>query len=207
LLTSEALKIEALAVPVSCNTAIELCKRFLYVERTKIGSPYVIAEFANLAKKYSSVAGFEANGGYLLGSDVELNGQSLKALPTRDAVLPVIMLLMAAQDTSISTLVKELPQRFTHSDRIQNFATEKSQALIAKGKAEPQELLKLIGLGNAEVDYLDTTDGLRLTLDNSQIIHLRPSGNAPELRCYAETDVFESAFQCVVNTLNKIQAL
>ncbi len=207
LLTSDALKIEALAVPVSCNTAIELCKRFPYVERTKIGSPYVIAEFAKLAEKYSSVAGFEANGGYLLGSDVELNGQSLKALPTRDAVLPVIMLLMAAQQTSISTLVKELPQRFTHSDRIQNFATEKSLALIAKGKVEPQELLKLIGIDKAEVAHVDITDGLRLTLDNQQIIHLRPSGNAPELRCYVEADVFESAYQCVVNVLNKIQAL
>ncbi len=207
LLTSDVLKIEALAVPVSCNTAIELCKRFSHVERTKIGSPYVIAEFANLAKKYGSVAGFEANGGYLLGSDVELNDQPLKALPTRDAVLPVIMLLMAAKDTSISTLVKELPQRFTHSDRIQNFATEKSQDLIVKGKAEPQELLKLIGLNNVEVDQVDITDGLRLTLDNQQIIHLRPSGNAPELRCYAEADIFESAYQCVVNTLNKIQAL
>lgn len=207
LLTSNALKIEALAVPVSCNTAIELCKCFPNIERTKIGSPYVIAEFANLAKKYSSVAGFEANGGYLLGSDVELNGQLLKALPTRDAVLPVIMLLVAGKNTPISTLVKELPQRFTHSDRIKNFATEKSQVLIAKGKAEPQELLKLIGLDNVEVDYVDTTDGLRLTLDNSQIIHLRPSGNAPELRCYAEADVFEVAYQSVVNTLNKIQAL
>lgn len=207
LLASDALKIEALAVPVSCNTAIELCKRFSNVVRTKIGSPYVIAEFANLAKKYSSVSGFEANGGYLLGSDVELNGQLLKALPTRDAILPVIMLLVAGKNTSISTLVKELPQRFTHSDRIQNFATEKSQVLIAKGKAEPQELLKLVGLDNAEVDCVDTTDGLRLTLANSQIIHLRPSGNAPELRCYAEADGFEVAYQSVVNTLNKIQAL
>lgn len=207
LLTSNALKIEALAVPVSCNTAIELCERFPHVERTKIGSPYVIAEFAKLAEKYSSVAGFEANGGYLLGSDVELNGQPLKALPTRDAVLPVIMLLMAAKNRSISTLVKELPQRFTHSDRIQNFATVKSQALISQGKAKPQELLKLIGIDSLEVDNVDTTDGLRLTLDNKQIIHLRPSGNAPELRCYAEADIFESAFQCVVTTLNKIQTL
>ncbi|SBS61214.1 phosphomannomutase [Vibrio atlanticus] len=207
LLTSDALSIEALAIPVSCNTAAELCKHFSHVERTKIGSPYVIAEFANLAMKYGSVAGFEANGGYLLGSDVELNDQPLKALPTRDAVLPVIMLLMAAQNTLISALVKELPQRFTHSDRIQNFATEKSQALIAKGKVAPQDLLKLIGIENAEVDKIDTTDGLRLTLDNNNIIHLRPSGNAPELRCYAEADVFESAFQYVVNTLNKIQSL
>lgn len=207
LLASYTLKIAALAVPVSCNTAIELSKRFASVERTKIGSPYVIAEFSNLARKNGSVAGFEANGGYLLGSDVELNRHLLKALPTRDAVLPVIMLLLAGKNTSTSTLVNELPQRFTHSDRIQNFATEKSEILISKGKAEPQELLKLIGLGNAEVNCIDITDGLRLTLDNSQIVHLRPSGNSPELRCYVEADSFESAFQCVVNTLNKIQAL
>lgn len=207
LLTSDALNIDALAIPISCNTAIELCTRFSHIERTKIGSPYVIAEFSELAERFGSVAGFEANGGYLLGSNVELNGQQLMALPTRDAVLPAIMLLMAAQNKLISTLVKELPQRFTHSDRIKNFATEKSQALITKGKAEPQELLKLIGIDNVVVDNVDTTDGLRLTLTNNKIIHLRPSGNAPELRCYAEADDFESAYQCVEDVLRKIQAL
>ncbi|WP_342752052.1 hypothetical protein [Vibrio sp. DW001] len=79
LLTSDALKIEVLAVPVSCNTVIELCERFSYVERTKFGSPYVIAEFSNLAEEYRTIAVFEANGGYLLGSDVEVNGSPLKA--------------------------------------------------------------------------------------------------------------------------------
>jgi phosphomannomutase len=29
-------------------------------------------------------------------------------------------------------------------------------------------------------------DGLRVTLGNGSIIHYRPSGNAPELRCYVE---------------------
>ena len=148
LLCAEALNIEALAVPVSSNTAIELSKRFNHVQRTKIGSPYVIAEFADLAKKFNSVAGFEANGGFLLGSDVKLNGQPLKALPTRDAVLPAIMLLAAAGEGVISTLVNDLPQRFTHSDRIQNFATEKSQAIIAQGKQGPVNLLTLLGFEN-----------------------------------------------------------
>lgn len=135
------LNIEALAVPVSCNTAIESCERFTYVKRTKIGSPYVIAGFANLAKKFNSVAGFEAIGGFLLGSDVQLNGQPLKVLPTRDPVFPAVMLLVAAREGVISTLVNALPQRFTHSDRIQNFATEKSQAIIAQGKTDQASLL------------------------------------------------------------------
>lgn len=207
LLTSKALSIEAVVVPVSCNTAIELCKHFSHVERTKIGSPYVIAEFSNLASQFNSIAGFEANGGYLLGSDVQLNGQPLRALPTRDAVLPAIMLLVAAQTQPVSSLVKELPQRFTYSDRIQNFPTEKSQAIIAQGKLEPAYLLEKLGFDNAVIASVDDTDGLRITLENQYIIHLRPSGNAPELRCYAEADNYFKANEFVVKVLNSIKKI
>ena len=179
LLCADALSIEALAVPVSCNSAIELCGSFTHVERTKIGSPYVIDKLANLVKSFNSVAGFEANGGFLLGSNVQLNGQLLKALPTRDAILPAIMLLAAAGDGVISTVVNAVPQRFTHSDRIQNFATEKSKAIIAKGKQDPVNLLMQLGFGNVVIKSIDETDGLRITLEDSRIVHLRPSGNAP----------------------------
>lgn len=207
LLSAVALNIETLAVPVSCNTVIESCGRFTHVERTKIGSPYVIAEFANLAKKFNSVAGFEANGGFLLGSDVQLNGQPLKALPTRDAVLPAIMLLAAAGEGVISTLVNALPQRFSHSDRIQNFATEKSHAIIAQGKIDPANLLIQLGFDNVVIKSVDETDGLRMTLADQRIVHLRPSGNAPELRCYAEAETYSIAHQYVARTLKNIQIL
>ena len=207
LLSAEALNIEALAVPVSCNTAIESCGRFTHVERTKIGSPYVIAELANLAKTFNSVSGFEANGGFLLGSDVELNGQPLKALPTRDAVLPAIMLLAAAGKGVISTLVKALPQRFTHSDRIQNFATEKSRAIIAQGKIDPANLLVQLGFDNVVIKDVDQTDGLRMVLEDERVIHLRSSGNAPELRCYSEADSYLAASECVTQSLENIQTL
>jgi phosphomannomutase len=33
---------------------------------------------------------------------------------------------------------------------------------------------------------VDRTDGLRATLASGEIVHLRPSGNAPEMRCYTE---------------------
>ena len=207
LLTADALNIEALAIPVSCNTAIELSNKFTHVERTKIGSPYVIAEFENLNEKFNSVAGFEANGGFLLGSDLQLNGKLLKALPTRDAILPAIMLLSAANKGLISTLVDGLPKRYTHSDRIQNFATVKSQAIIAQGKQDPKKLLAKIGFSKAEIKKLDETDGLRITLDDNRIVHLRPSGNAPELRCYAEAEDYLKASECVTTSLKNIQRL
>lgn len=205
-LCAQAMSMQALAVPVSCNTIIEYIPQFDKVSRTRIGSPYVIAEFAELAKSYHAISGFEANGGYLQGSDVVINGKQLKALPTRDAVLPAIMLLSAAQHVGIAALVSALPQRYTHSDRIQNFATEKSQLIIIKGAIEPARLLKCLGL-DGELLAQDQTDGLRLTLASGDIVHLRPSGNAPELRCYAESDNTESAKNLVEQVLQKIQLI
>ncbi|MFM5806860.1 phosphomannomutase [Aeromonas veronii] len=207
LLCADALDIEALAIPVSCNTVIAYCGRFNKVQLTKIGSPYVIAEFAQLTKHYQRVAGFEANGGFLLGSDIDVNGQSLAALPTRDAVLPFLMLLAAAGKGAISPLVNALPARYTHSDRIQNFETARSQAILAEGIADPQVLLTKLGLTDGTVSVVDTTDGLRLTLNNGVIIHLRPSGNAPELRCYAEADDMACAQNLVLKILYQIPKL
>ncbi|WP_341509195.1 phosphomannomutase [Photobacterium damselae subsp. damselae] len=205
LLCADTMNIEALAVPVSCNTAIESCERFNHVTRTKIGSPYVIAEFDALSKQYNSVAGFEANGGFLLGSDSRVNDQTIKALPTRDAVLPALMLLAAAKEKPIYELVNALPQRFTHSDRIQNFATEKSAAIISEAKENHAMFLSKIGFDNVVVTIVDITDGLRMTLSNEDIIHLRPSGNAPELRCYAESNSSEYATSLVGDILKKIR--
>ncbi len=207
LLCADAMKIESLVVPVSCNTAIENCERFTQITRTKIGSPYVIAEFSDLAKKYTSVAGFEANGGFLLGSDVLVNGKVIKALPTRDAILPALMLLAAAKEQPIYQLVNLLPQRFTHSDRIQNFATEKSVSILEVGKIDSDILLSALGFDDISIQDINDIDGLRLTFTDNTIIHLRPSGNAPELRCYAEADTFEQAKALVEQVLVNVQKL
>ncbi|GAA5219228.1 phosphomannomutase [Corallincola platygyrae] len=207
LLCADALNVKALAVPVSCNTAIEKSERFAKVARTKIGSPYVIAAFPELSEQFSSVAGFEANGGFLLGSDMYVDGHELKALPTRDALLPALMLLAASRSTPISSLVEALPQRFTHSDRIKEFATEKSQQILAEGAEAPQSLIEKLGITEVSVTSVDITDGLRMTLSNGCIVHLRPSGNAPELRCYAEADTFEQARSYVDQSLKMVRKL
>ncbi|MBW3697558.1 phosphomannomutase [Vibrio sp. T187] len=207
LLCSQALQLEALAVPVSCNTIIAESPDFKVVSKTRIGSPYVIAEFSELAKTYNRIAGFEANGGYLLGSDVLVNGKYLKALPTRDAVLPALMLLYLAEKSSIETLVKNLPQRFTHSDRIQNFATEKSLSILESGRQNTGQLLNKLRFDNLSARSVDHTDGLRIELSNNTIIHLRPSGNAPELRCYAEAERMSEAITLVDKVLNNVRLI
>ncbi|MGN4977016.1 phosphomannomutase [Aeromonas sp. 95A] len=204
LLCASALNIEALAIPVSSNTIIASCGRFKKVKLTKIGSPYVIEQFAELVYEYQRVAGFEANGGFLLGSDIDLDGKVLAALPTRDAVLPFLMLLSATGKGAISPLVAELPTRYTHSDRIKDFAISRSQAILALGVANPQALVVHLGLVDSQVGGIDTTDGLRITLDDGCIIHLRPSGNAPELRCYVEASDMDKAKMLVDKVLKRV---
>ncbi|MFM5213322.1 phosphomannomutase [Aeromonas hydrophila] len=202
LLCARALNIEALAIPISSNTIIASCGYFKKVQLTKIGSPYVIAAFSDLLSHYQRVAGFEANGGFLLGSNIDFNGVLLTALPTRDAVLPFLMLLAATGKSAISHLVYALPNRYTYSDRAQNYPVVCSQALLRKGKDNPRLLLQQFGLNNYDVISIDVTDGLRLLLSDGSIIHLRSSGNAPELRCYAESSVMELAIYLVRTCLS-----
>ncbi len=206
LLCAKQLGAEALAIPVSCNSSVELSGAFKHVERTRIGSPYVIAEFEKLGQNFASIAGFEANGGFLLGADTEINGKALKALPTRDAVLPAIMLLSATADgKTVSELVEDCTVRFSASDRVKNFATEKSKLIISTYTGRESELLSELGFDDTAVEYSDTTDGLRITLSSGDVVHLRPSGNAPELRCYAESSDNEQAQALVVKVLGAIR--
>ncbi|MBD2795657.1 phosphomannomutase [Xenorhabdus sp. 18] len=204
ILCADALGIEALAVPVSCNSAVQRCGRFANVVLTKIGSPYVIAEFKPLANQFKRVAGFEANGGFLLGSNIDVADRVLMALPTRDALLPALIVLSVSKDKGISSLVNALPSRYTYSDRLKEFPTTLSQTVLDQGIQAPEKLLASIGLDNHRVINVDLTDGLRMALDNNTIIHLRPSGNAPELRCYAEADTLCKAKEIVITSLNAL---
>ncbi|WP_045444619.1 phosphomannomutase [Citrobacter sp. S-77] len=205
LLCSLALSVDAVAIPVSCNSVISSGHYFKHVELTKIGSPYVIAAFSELSQNYDRIAGFEANGGFLLGSDVTINGEVLSALPTRDALLPAIMLLYSSREKNISSLVEQLPRRYTHSDRLQNICFEKSRKLIDMGAVNQQSLLNSIGLQDEIAVSVDITDGIRITLGSGSIVHLRPSGNAPELRCYAEANSLVIAQDIVETVLVRIR--
>lgn len=182
------------AVPVNVNTALELLNPEIVTQRTRIGSPYVIEAMQALAQKVTGekIVGYEANGGVLIGSDIKCEQGVLRALPTRDAVLPILAVLYQAikESSSISQLVARLPARYTYSYRIQNTPTAFSLGLIANLKQDVQQMQNFLGttgINTPQIESIDETDGLRIYLTNQEIVHLRPSGNAPELRCYAES--------------------
>ena len=188
ILAARYLGADSISTPVSCNSAVEKCGWFKEVRRTKIGSPFVVASMIDAsASGCKGVIGYEANGGFLTNSDFPIGDQRLRALPTRDAVLPVlsILLLSVREGKSVSALLDELPQRFTASDRIQDFPTEES-AKILEQFAEVSAIDAAFAEVFGRVALIDRTDGLRVTFESSEVLHMRPSGNAPEFRCYNE---------------------
>jgi len=196
ILCAQYLGAQAVVSTVSCNTALELCGSFPKVIRTRIGSPYVIEGLEQLIKADAQqVVGFEPNGGFLAGSSIEKDGRLLAPLMTRDAVLPILCLLSMARQkgAKVSALAQGLPARFTASDRLQAFPTEATRKLLSDFAASMAALEALLDGLCGKPSGVDLTDGLRLFLEGNEIIHFRSSGNAPELRCYAEAASQERA--------------
>ena len=113
LLCAQALCTDVVVTPVSCNTGVELCGDFVQVKRTKIGSPYVIEgiDLVNEESQGHTVMACEANGGFILGANIHWGLCKLDALKTRDAVLPIIVILKESQVRAIkvSGLLEDLP--------------------------------------------------------------------------------------------------
>ena len=195
-LCAKYLGADSVSTPVSCNSAVDLSGWFAEVKRTKIGSPFVVSSMLDAARRgLKCVVGYEANGGFLLNSPVSRDGRTLAALPTRDALILIISLLLLArrEGKNLSQLVATLPPRYTASGLLKNCPVEKSQAILARfgtgDEAKDQAaLVAAFGgvVGANAVTAINRTDGVRVTFANGEIVHLRPSGNAPEFRCYTE---------------------
>jgi phosphomannomutase len=150
-------------------------------------------------------------------------------LPTRDAFLPILGVLLAMREAGVTLteLFNRLPARHSKAALLKNFPRPASLALVARfsppnpnirdvwfeqgsvrasdahetsipiTESEAQSLLALAdGLGRVftpsegfgRLARLNLTDGLRLSFDNGDVAHVRPSGNADELRIYAVAD-------------------
>ncbi|MDG2365554.1 MAG: phosphomannomutase, partial [Methylococcaceae bacterium] len=193
-LCAQYLAADAVITPVNGNSALELSGLFNYTQRTQIGSPYVIAGMLATEREYNNVIGYEANGGVLVGSEIIKDGRRLAPLPTRDAAIVSLAILMLAKEKglTISALLKTLPERYTVSNRLKDFPTERSAQILSPLLTLPLEdslnsAEQLLGALAGVPVALNTTDGVRLTFESGDIIHFRPSGNAPELRCYTES--------------------
>ncbi len=204
LLCARELAAGAVVTPVNSTTALEASGLFAEVRRTRIGSPHVIAGMAQ--PKHLPVVGFEANGGFLLGSAASICGAQIEALATRDALLPMLLVLAAARrrQCPVSALMADLPERHSFSGRLQDVDLAACAALLAAADASDEGMERLFGERPVAVNRID---GLRATLTSGDILHVRPSGNAPELRCYAEARDAATAERLCGTCLSRLAGL
>ena len=243
IVVAEYLRADAAAVPISANNAVQrrMGECGVALEQTKIGSPYVITALDELrrAGKHARIVGWEANGGFLTGSDIPLTAGTLMALPTRDSTLPIVANLFAAaeQRIGLAALWNRLPARFGRAGLLDNVPVAVSQTILAH-LIPPGDVIEVEfdGIGqvfdrsrsgtvptplaeSATADWLEckatlvrfftpalefadivrinVLDGVRVYFRNGDVAHVRPSGNAPQLRIYANSDSQARADQIV----------
>ena len=231
MVVAEYLGVDGVVVPISCNDAIDRSALAAVLEpKTRIGSPFVIAGMeAALAAGKQKVCGWEANGGFLTASTLMRDGRKLAPLPTRDALLPVVASLVAANEKRVplTDLFHALPARYGRAALLKNFPRAEALRImeaytpavpgvvtLQANTAEPQafdcqngrlpidpavtaaigamlaELAKYfpVSRGFTAIESINYTDGVRISFTNGDVAHLRPSGNADELRVYATAD-------------------
>ncbi len=202
-LVSQFLNADFVATPMSCNTNIEKSSLFKKIQRTRIGSPFVIEKMIEASTQgFKNIMGYEANGGFILHS--HCSKFKLNPLPTRDALIVFVGLLGLAKEKqcTLSQLSNSLPSRYTMSQRIENVSISKSQSIL-KWILENQTTAFQTLSGTLK--DINQIDGLRLTFENEEVIYIRPSGNAPELRCYNEANTLERVQKLNTDCLNFIQ--
>ncbi|WP_377845432.1 phosphomannomutase [Bosea sp. UC22_33] len=195
-LTARFLGADAIVTPVTSNSALDRPGAFAKVLRTRVGSPYVIAAMEQARTEGAGIiVGFEANGGVLLGSDVASDGRRLAALPTRDALLPIVatLALARAAQQPLSAIAAQARFAIALSNRLQEVPQDRTAALIARLDTEDAGFRDAAFASHGAVAARDRRDGLRLTLGNGATVHFRASGNAPELRVYVEAPTPEAA--------------
>jgi phosphomannomutase len=185
-ITAALLGAAVVVTPVSSNSGVEASGRFARVIRTRIGSPFVIAAMQEAGGR---CVGYEANGGFLLGFAADGPAGVLPPLATRDSLLPLIAALYeGGRAGGLAARIAQEPARFTAADRLENVATEAAAALMADFEARPERLAEFLAILGETLAATDRTDGLRITLRSGRVVHMRPSGNAPEFRFYVEAE-------------------
>ncbi len=246
------------ALPISTNDAVLrfLEQKGIAYQLTKIGSPYVIAAMNGAAQEgEEQVVGWEVNGGFMTATACQREGRFLESLPTRDALLPILVVLyLAVQAGGLDKVFDHLPQRFTQAGLLDHFSVTVAKTIIttlsspeqaaqevcfeqaqqaflnpphaprqapfqpasalspqafwSTGPHEPAIIKATLEahyftpeLGFDNIKAINWLDGVRLYFHNHDIVHIRPSGNAPQLRLYANCDHQERADAIVTQGL------
>ncbi|NBB97757.1 MAG: phosphomannomutase, partial [Alphaproteobacteria bacterium] len=193
-ITARYLGAGVVVTPMTSNSGVTQ-SGFDQVIRTRVGAPHVIAAMQAVLSERpgAAVVGYEANGGFLLGFAARGPAGPLPMLMTRDSLLPIVAALVMAGTGGLAALRDSLPDRATASDRLPRIDRRIARQVLTGLMQDAQARAAFLARVSERAQHCDLSDGLRMGLQSGRILHLRLSGNAPELRCYAEAESIEAA--------------
>jgi phosphomannomutase/phosphoglucomutase len=150
------------------------------VIRTKVGS----VEISRKMVAENALLGFEENGGFMFGKHNHVRDGGM--------TLALVLDLLAGSKKSLVEEFKILPSSFTTKDKIS--CTEDDSNKVVSG------LL-------VEFPGSDTTDGIKIVLDNKNWVMIRPSGTEPIIRIYAESDSQKNLESLMEKFIQKIKSI
>ena len=133
-------------------------------------------------------AACDADGALVLHATRELNGRRCIALPTRDALLPIVGVLHASRNARapLSAICDALPKRFTARNSLTGFAGRRGADLIHRLSIDAVTAAAILAPASGRLLTAETVDGLRVRFENGDIVHLQATDEPSGLVCTTE---------------------
>jgi len=150
------------------------------VVRTKVGS----VEVSRKMISDNALVGYEENGGFMFGKHNHVRDGAM--------TLALMLDLLSKSQYSLSQNIKNLPPTFTTKTKIE-CSLEQSKTVIS-------ELLK-------EFPNSDTSDGIKIHIDENNWVMIRSSGTEPIIRIYGESNSQQNLDSLISNFVEKTKSI
>ena len=150
------------------------------VVRTKVGSVEVSRKMVD----DDALVGYEENGGFMFGKHNHVRDGAM--------TLALMLDLLSKSEISLSENIENLPPSYTTKTKIE-CSLEQSKIVIS-------ELLK-------EFPTSDTSDGIKIQVDQDNWVMIRPSGTEPIIRIYGESNSQDNLDSLISNFVAKTKSI
>lgn len=151
-----------------------------HVVRTKVGS----VEVSRKMVSDDALVGYEENGGFMFGKHNQVRDGAM--------TLALMLDLLSKSEISLSENIENLPPSYTTKTKIE-CSLEQSKIVIS-------ELLK-------EFPTSETSDGIKIQVDQDNWVMIRPSGTEPIIRIYGESNSQENLDSLISNFVAKTKSI
>ena len=150
------------------------------VVRTKVGSVEVSRRMVN----DDALVGYEENGGFMFGNHNHVRDGAM--------TLALMLDLLSKSESNLSQNIQNLPPSFTTKTKME-CSLEQSKIVIS-------ELLK-------EFPDSNTSDGIKIQVDENNWVMIRPSGTEPIIRIYGESNSQQNLDSLISDFVEKTKSI